>query len=156
MAQSKQKTLPISADWQIGFIAAMTLYWLANIASLLVPFLGDGFIGAGTWTFQASLWVYPLFYLAVAWLLVAPHYANKLQKLFVAIFTTSVFYSLFSALAAIENTLRNRFYPPAPVGSSDHSYWTAFGHEWTVMIVGFGVYILVLLALSRRLSSKHG
>lgn len=139
-ASKKNAAFLVSRNWQIAFTVVTITSWFLWLIYLLI-WSTKSYFSAGTWVFQISQTVFPLLWFGIALWFSWSRYASRLHKVFSAAFITAVGYGLFQLLSTLENTLHYRFYPPVIADPSDHSLFTAFGHDWLVMAIGLVVFV---------------
>lgn len=143
----KKKTsnsdLLLSRNYQLAFIIAIVLVWLSPIILLLI-WLSNEYINAGSQLIQLSYIALPLVFVLVAYLFSMKKYKQPLHRIFMAFFIGTIGFSVYGALSSIENSLRYKFYPPQISDFNDTSLLTAFGREWLVMGVAITVFAITL------------
>lgn len=141
----KHRAVVVSPRLQWAFLVALGAMWLANIGSTLFLYLSsrDGFINSGTWLFLLSQWLLPFAYAGLAYSYVRHDRSNLVEKLFLAGFISVVALLFFNAVSVVENSLRIHFSWFMPNMTST-SLWSAYGHEWTMMLLGLAVFAAVL------------
>ncbi len=139
----------ITAPWQLTFLAAMVLGQLSWVVLLLWTYvLHHGYMGVGTWTWQISYWVYPLFYVAASYAFICSRVRGALPRLFWAVFLATIGEAVYTFTSSIFNWLRfDVIRAAAPTGNG---LWAAFGWDWVHMGVVFGLFCLTLYIVARR------
>lgn len=139
----------LTPRWQLLFVVVILGAFIAEIAQLLSLYLGHGqYIGAGTWAYTISGWVFPALLAALSFIYAIRRYQTRLQQLFIALFMTVIVMSVYSACSLLENRIRlsgHWFY----TGTSDN-LWLAFGWEWATMLVFLVAHGFFLAWLYRR------
>jgi len=147
--QSDTHLLALSANWQALFVTATFLSWLSLVGVTLLAFMQSGYISAGTWAFQITTWALPVAYLVAGFVLLG-QYVQFGKRLFMACLAASIGMSIFYAVDTLENRLWFTYIATQPAGIHDTSWWTAFGNEWTMMLIGLAVYIGGLYLATRK------
>lgn len=141
--KKSSKPVSISTKMQALFLGTLLLMWLGSFGTYLI-WATNTYISLGTVLFQTSQAALPVIWFGVALWLVWSTYKTILNRFFYAGFVTIITFGLYVAFSAIEQTLRFRFYPPHITNFNDNSYWTAFGHEWTVAGVSLAVFVAIV------------
>ncbi len=147
-AKRPTAVLSLTANWQRAFIAATLIYFLSSVALILHTYTHYGRIGAGTWTYQIVTWAYPIASAVVGLLFAMRRNQRWLQRVFWALFLTTLSSMAVNIVLLAENQIRsanNWFY----TGNSP-SYWLAFGWDWLLMGICFVLYCTGLWWISRR------
>ena len=138
-AQRDTHVILLSANWQALFITATFLSWLSLVGATLLAFMQSGYISAGTWAFQITTWLLPVAFLVIGFALLG-QYAPFGKRLFIACLAATIGASIFYAVDTLENRVWYTYIATQPAGAHDMSWWSAFGNEWTVMLIGLAVY----------------
>lgn len=149
-AKSDTHLLALSANWQALFITAVVVGWLSMVTSMLWTFIRSPYIGAGTWTFQVTTWLHPVAFLIVAFAILG-HYRPIMKRVFMACFATVIGMALYGTVAMWEEQAWSNYLTQHPVAASDTSLWSAFGNEWTMMLIGLAVFAGGLYLMTRKL-----
>lgn len=148
-SKSDAHLLQLSANWQALFITAAVLAWLSMVASTLLSFAVSRYFSSGTWAFQISLWLQPVAFFVVAFMLLA-HYRQVIQRIFVSCLAVVIGMALYNAAALWEEQAWSSYLTQHPVAATDASWWSAFGNEWTMMLAGLAVYAGGLYLATRK------
>lgn len=151
--QMKKTEINLPARLQQVFIAALGLSWLISLLTMVIMYTGNrGYLSSGTWTFQLSVWIYPVVYMVTAFFFIRKRYRTGLGRLFSAgiigqsgLFLYQALYSVWTALSFHYQWFMNQ---------TSNSVWAAFGREWVAMIVGFALFMGALGLVDRRWKTK--
>lgn len=148
----KQPTLvTINRRWQLIFTVSLVATQLLGAATMLWMFTRHGsYISGGTWAFQISTWLYPLPFLAAAYLFVRKRILGFVPTTFWMVFLTTIGVSSWYAIDAVLNAAFNVFNWWPQAANTDRSWWSAFGITWTEMFVVFVLYCLGLWLVTRQ------
>lgn len=145
--QTKEKSsrgITITAGLQISFLASVALLWLASIAASSLPALFyAGYVGLGTWLFQASMWLHPLLFFVIALFYSWKKFPQLLPKLFSAALVATVGVFFYGGVSSIINMFRYRYNILMP-DSNSSGIINAFGYDWLIMLIGLVLFGLVL------------
>jgi hypothetical protein len=148
-AKSDAHLLVLSANWQALFITAAVLGWLSMVAVTILSYATSRYFSTGTWVFQITLWVQPVVFFVAAFVLLA-HYRQVVQRIFMACLSATIGMALYDAASLWEERAWSNYLALHPISATDTSMWSAFGNEWTMMLVGLAVYVGGLYIVTRK------
>lgn len=149
-AKSDAHLLTLSANWQALFITAAVLGWLSMVAMTLLSYAESHYFSLGTWLFQMTLWAQPLAFAMVAFFLLT-HYRQVIQRIFMSCLAATIGMALYNAAYIWEVQAWSNYLSLHPISPTDTSIWSAFGNEWTMMLVGLVIYTAGLYLTTRKL-----
>lgn len=147
MKRTADGSVSVSPFYQRLFVAALLWGWLAGQVMLLRLYL-DSYINHGTWTFQVTMWMYPVVFFALSLWAVAGRYAIWRARLFFAMLLTAAGLSVYNGLMAVEQYFYNNYTRSHPIMGG--SYWSVYGNEWVAMILGIVLFAGALLYVRKR------
>lgn len=148
-AKSDAHLLTLSANWQALFIAVTIIGWLSMITAMLLTFSVVHYFSAGTWAFQITVWLQPLAFFIVAFLLLG-QYRPAVKRLFMACLASTIGMTLYGVVAMWEQRLWFNYTALHPIAGNDTSWWSAFGNDWVMMLVGLAVFTGGLYLATRK------
>lgn len=148
-AKSGAHLLALSANWQAMFITAAALGWLSMVAMTLLSYAVSHYFSFGTWLFQITLWVQPVAFAVVAFVLLA-HYRQVVQRIFMSCLAATIGMALYNTAYLWEVQAWSNYLSLHPISPTDTSLWSAFGNEWTMMLIALAVFAGGLYLMTRK------
>lgn len=150
MSEQNVSTQPllVSSRWQLIFVVLVLAGWLGSALYMVYSLAGSNYISAGMWVFQATTWLLPLAFLAVAFGALTK-YAFGLNRLFMACLATVVGERIYSLVSMTESSIWYKYFAQ-PVSESDTSWWTAYGNAWIMMVICLAVFAGLIVMIGRH------
>lgn len=151
MARTKVQKNPtvvtITTNWQLAFIVALVAATAASTGQILYGmFRLSHYVSPGTLAIQTSMWVYPILYLAIAWLFVQRRIRGAVPQLFWAVLVTVIGMSVYGIASILSQIVRwEVHYTVTGTG-----VWAAFGVDWIIMAAMLVLYCAALGVIAKR------
>lgn len=144
------RSITVSPFYQRLFTGAALWGWLAAQIILLRQFSQRGsYVNGGTWTFQITMWVFPVVFFALSLWFAVKRYAYWRQRFFFSMLLTVAGLSIYDGIMSVEQYFYINYYTRNyPI--TGQSYWASFGNDWTMMLIGVALFAGALLWLRKR------
>ncbi len=140
-------SVTIPRHWQLVFIATIIASQLISIIQIAWSMIRiSHYVSSGTLIFQITSWLYPALYLLAAYLFLERRVRPGVPRLFWAVLIATVGVLVYQAANAIQNIALAEAHYVAHGGG----LWNTFGVSWTLMVVVFVLFCVVLGTVSQK------
>ena len=146
-AQKNPTVVTITTNWQLAFIVALVAASAVSTGQIIYGMVRlSHYVSSGTLMVQTSMWVYPILYLAIAWLFVQRRIRGTVPRLFWAILVTAIGMSIYGIVSTLSQVVMWETHYTI----TGDSVWSAFGVNWTVMGIMLVLYCVALGVIAKR------